>query len=102
MIDPNFRMTNALEAFNKTPKGERVRKEKSFDKYIRNTKSPSFAELKRESEDLYNKKVANENALIAAADAGILKSERLKKQALLIKKRREKEAEKAMPAEKTE
>ena len=90
MIDPNFRMTNALESFNKTPKGQRVRKEKNFDNYIRNMKSPSFAELKKEADDLYDKKVATENSLVAAADAGTLKSDALKKQASLIKKKREK------------
>ena len=110
MIDPNFRMTNALGGFKtRLTKEERsrktqeqVRKEKGFDNYIKNTKKPSFAELKKEADDLYNSKVANENALLAAADEGCLKSDRLKKQASLIKKRREKEAEKAAPAEKTE
>lgn len=111
MIDPNFRMTNALEGFKtKLSKEERmkirqekVRREKSFNEFVRNTQIPSFSNLKKEADDLYDKKIAEENALIAGADAGTLKSESLKKKAIIIKAKREKEAaKKAAPADKIE
>lgn len=103
MIDPNFRMTNALEAFNTETKEERVRREKRFSNFIRNTQTPSFAKLKKEADELYDKKVAEDESILAAADAGTLKSERLKKRAAIIKAKREKEeAKKTASAEKTE
>ena len=90
-LDKNFRLTNALEAFNTETKEERVRREKRFSNFIRNTQTPSFAKLKKEADELYDKKVAEDESILAAADAGKLKSERLKKKAEILKAKREKE-----------
>ena len=43
---------------------------KAFDKAIRNTQSLSIYELKKRSIELYEKKIAEEDKLIAAVDAG--------------------------------
>lgn len=106
MIDPNFHMTNALEAFNTDNKRQRLNKQKKFEKAIKNAKSPSYIDLKKETDDLYDAKVAKEDFILAGAEDGRLKSEDLKQRAEVIKKAREKAAAKAAskqaPAEKTE
>lgn len=43
---------------------------KAFDKAIRNTQSLSIYELKKQSIELYEKKIAEEDKLIAAVEAG--------------------------------
>ena len=43
---------------------------KAFDKAIRNTQSLSNYELKKQSIELYEKKIAEEDKLIAAVEAG--------------------------------
>ena len=43
---------------------------KAFDKAIRNTQSLSIYELKKRSIELYEKKIAEEDKLIAAVEAG--------------------------------
>ena len=43
---------------------------KAFDKAIRNTQSLSIYELKKRSIELYEKKIAEEDKLIAAVDSG--------------------------------
>ena len=43
---------------------------KAFDKAIRNTQSLSTYELKKQSIELYEKKIAEEDKLIAAVEAG--------------------------------
>ena len=43
---------------------------KAFDKAIRNTKHLSFDELKEQGIELYKKKIAEEDKLIAAVEAG--------------------------------
>ena len=43
---------------------------KAFNKAIRNTQSLSIYELKKRSIELYKKKIAEEDKLIAAVDAG--------------------------------
>ena len=43
---------------------------KAFDKAIRNTQHLSIDELKKQSIELYEKKIAEEDKLIAAVEAG--------------------------------
>lgn len=43
---------------------------KAFDKAIRNTQCLSIYELKKQGIELYEKKIAEEDKLIAAAEAG--------------------------------
>lgn len=43
---------------------------KAFDKAIRNTQSLSTYELKKQGVELYEKKIAEEDKLIAAVEAG--------------------------------
>ena len=43
---------------------------KAFDKAIRNTKCLSIYELKKQGIELYEKKIAEEDKLIAAVEAG--------------------------------
>ena len=43
---------------------------KAFDKAIRNTQSLSIYELKKQGIELYEKKIAEEDKLIAAVEAG--------------------------------
>ena len=43
---------------------------KAFDKAIRNTKSLSIYELKKQDIELYEKKIVEEDKLIAAVEAG--------------------------------
>ena len=43
---------------------------KAFDKAIRNTQSLSTYELKKQSIELYEKKIAEEDKLIAAVESG--------------------------------
>ena len=45
-------------------------KSKAFDKAIRNTKHLSIDELKEQGIELYEKKIAEEDKLIAAVEAG--------------------------------
>ena len=43
---------------------------KAFDKAIRNTQHLSIDELKEQGNELYKKKIANEDKLIAAVESG--------------------------------
>lgn len=74
---------------------EKKRKFSDFNKMIRNTKTKKAHEIMKENEELYEQKVANEDALLAAFEDKKLKSKTLIKQALRIKKERTEAAEKA-------
>ena len=53
---------------------------KAFDKAIRNTQHLSFDELKEQGIELYKKKIAEEDKLIAAVEAGCaIKPEQIKR-----------------------
>ena len=67
--------------------------DKHFNKTIRNTKSLSIDELKKESANAYAKKTAEIESLLAALESGTLKSKTLIKRAEKIKEDREKKAE---------
>ena len=77
--------------------------DKHFNDTIRNTKSLSVDELKKESANAYAKKVAETESLLSALENGTLKSKTLIKRATRIKEEREKkaaaEAEKKAAAE---
>lgn len=73
---------------------------KAFDKAIRNTQSLSVYELKKKSIELYEKKIAEEDKLIAAVEAGrATKSEQIER-ANAIKEAREKAKAKTEKKEK--
>ena len=74
---------------------QRNRREKNFSQLIRNTKIRSAVQLNKESDELYAQKVAEEDSLLAAFENKRLKSKKLIKQALRIKKERASAAEKA-------
>ena len=62
---------------------------------LKNVKSQTFEDLKKEGDKLYAVKVANENKLVDAFNDGKVKSKDATRQAKAIIKRREKEAEEA-------
>lgn len=66
--------------------------DKHFNNTIRNTKSLSIDELKKESSNAYAKKVAETESLLSALETGTLKSKTLIKKATKIKEEREKKA----------
>ena len=67
--------------------------DKHFNDTIRKTKSLSIDELKKESAEAYARKSAEIESLLAALEAGTLKSKTLIKRAEKIKEDREKKAE---------
>ena len=73
---------------------------KAFDKAIRNTQHLSIYELKKQGIELYKKKIAEEEKLIAAVEAGrATKSEQIER-VNAIKEAREKEKAKTEKKEK--
>ena len=73
----------------------------AFEKAIKNTKSLSAEDLKKESDMLYAKKVATEDSLLKAFEDKKLKSNNAIKQALRIKKEREKQNKNAKQSKET-
>ena len=68
---------------------------KAFDKAIRNTQSLSTYELKKQSIELYEKKIAEEDKLIAAVEAGRATKPEQIERVKAIKEAREKAKAKA-------
>ena len=62
---------------------------------LKNVKSQTFEDLKKEGDELYAVRVANEDKLVDAFNDGKVKSKEASRQAKAIIKRREKEAEEA-------
>lgn len=60
----------------------------NFNDLIRNTKSLSIEDLKKRSEEIYDKEIAEENKLLSAFNEKILKSKTAINKALRIKKER--------------
>ena len=73
---------------------------KAFDKAIRNTQSLSTYELKKQSIELYEKKIAEEDKLIAAVEAGRATKPEQIERVKAIKEAREKEKAKTEKKEK--
>ena len=67
---------------------------KSFDKLIRNTVSLSTYELKKQGNELYDKRIAEEDKLIAAVEAGRATKPEQIERANAIKAARDKAAKK--------
>ena len=63
---------------------------KAFDKAIRNTQHLSFDELKEQGIELYKKKIAEEDKLIAAVEAGRATKPEQIERVKVIKETREK------------
>lgn len=68
---------------------QKCKRERRFSNAIKNTQSLSLEEMKKESDELYKNKKAYEDHLIRVYEDKILKSDKLIKQALRIKKERE-------------
>ena len=73
---------------------------KAFDKAIRNTQSLSTYELKKQSIELYEKKIAEEDKLIAAVEAGCTTKPEQIERVKAIKETREKAKAKTKKKEK--
>lgn len=69
---------------------EKETREQSFKLLIHNTKTLSIKKLKEKSDELFKVEKAKEDSLLAAFDNKQLKSKKLIKQALRIKKERAK------------
>lgn len=69
-------------------------KKMKIDNIIRNVKTLSIEDLKKQSEVNYNEKVSRENSLINAYKDKKLKSETLTKEAQALMKAKEKKAAK--------
>jgi len=82
-------------------RAEKVRKARKIDNTIRNMKSPTADQLKRESEFTYEVKTLEEEKLLRAFDEKKVKSKAAIKQALRIKRERA-AAEKKKEAEAVE
>lgn len=67
-------------------KRTRIHNEQEFSKLIRNTKTLSVLDLKKESEKLYDKQVSEEDRLLDAFANKRLKSKAAIKKALKLKK----------------
>ena len=63
---------------------------KAFDKAIRNTQHLSIEELKKQGNELYKKKIAKEDKLIAAVESGRATKPEQIERVKAIKKTREK------------
>ena len=93
---------NAIDTVKMT-KAEKVIKERGMAKLIRNTPKLSAFDLKKEGEDLYDKKKGEEDKLLDAFDNKLVKSKNAIKQAIRIKKERtEAESKKLEAAKKVE
>lgn len=75
---------------NTETKAEKIKRMQNFNKVIDNTKILSMKELKKHGDDLYADKKAVEDNILNAYNEKKLKSNKLKKQALRIKKERDK------------
>ena len=73
---------------------------KAFDKAIRNTQHLSIYELKKQGIELYEKKIAEEDKLIAAVEAGRATKPEQIERVNAIKEAREKEKAKTEKKEK--
>ena len=73
---------------------------KAFDKAIRNTQSLSTYELEKQNIELYEKKIAEEDKLIAAVEAGRATKPEQIERVKAIKEAREKEKAKTEKKEK--
>ena len=73
--------------------------DKKFNKLIRNTKTLSVEDLKKEANDLHEANETKENSLIVGLDNNLLKSEKAIKEATRIKKMRERDNNKKKNAE---
>ena len=73
---------------------------KAFDKAIRNTQSLSIYELKKQSIELYEKKIAEEDKLIAAVEDGRATKPEQIERVNVIKEAREKAKAKTEKKEK--
>ena len=73
---------------------------KAFDKAIRNTQSLSTYELEKQNIELYKKKIAEEDKLIAAVEAGRATKPEQIERVKAIKEAREKEKAKTEKKEK--
>ena len=73
--------------------------DKKFNKLIRNTKTLSVEDLKKEANDLHEANEIKENSLIVGLDNNLLKSEKAIKEATRIKKMRERDNNKKKNAE---
>lgn len=72
------------------PKAEEVKKLNKARKAIANVPMKSIGDLIKEGAEAHTKAVAREEALVAAADNGLLKSETLKQEAVAITKKKAK------------
>lgn len=86
-----LRVEKIEKIFNITPMKAN---DKSFNKLIRNTTTPSIENLKEEANNLYEANKINEDKLIFAFDNNLLKSEKATKEAIRIKKMRERATKK--------
>ena len=80
----------------KTTENTRVKINRAhkFDNVIKSIKTPTYEELKREFDQIYEAKCAEDEYLLQGFDQKKLKSKKLVKQALKLKKEREKAAAK--------
>ena len=81
---------------------ERRRKTKLFNKMMATTPTLTASELKKRSNELYNKKKAEEDNLLQAYEDKRLKSEKAIKQAIQIKKERAKKRQQNSAKQDTE
>ena len=84
-----IKTVNSVDTPPKT-KAENFKRERTYEKIMKTTKSLSVADLKKHSIELYNKKIEEEDKLLQAFEDKRLKSEKAIKQAIRIKKEREK------------
>ena len=78
-------------------RAERVAKDKAMSNLVRNTKTLKAFDLKKESEELYEKAKAEEDKLLDAFDRKVVKSKNAIKQAIRIKKERAEAAKNKEP-----
>ena len=72
----------------KVSRKDRINKDKKFSNLIRNTKSLRSFDLKKEGEDLYERRILEEDKLLDAFENKLVKSKNAIKQAIRIKKER--------------
>lgn len=90
--------TNALEFGNTETRQERIRREQKFNNAIRNVKSQSVEDMKKESDELFDAKNAENAQLLQAFKDKKLKSKALIKKAKALKKKEKEAAKKAAEA----
>lgn len=90
--------TNALEFGNTETRQERIRREQKFNNAIRNAKSQSVEDMKKESDKLFDAKNADNAQLLQAFKDKKLKSKALIKRAKALKKKEKEAAQKAAEA----